>query len=271
MIRIVTEVLESNGSSSMASVCGSTLSLMDAGVPIEAPVAGIAMGLVVEDCGKAHILTDIQGVEDHLGDMDFKVAGTRKGITAVQMDIKVRGITRDIMETAMEKARNARLFILDMMKTVIAEPRAELSPLAPRFYILQIDIDKIGAVIGPGGKTIRRIIEETGVEIDIQDDGRVYIYATEQSAAEEAKAKVLGLVEEVEIGKVYTGTVRRIVNFGAFVEVLPNIEGLVHISQMRRARVNNVEDVVKIGDVVKVRVREIDEMGRVNLTMKDVE
>ncbi len=270
MIRIVTEVLESNGSSSMASVCGSTLSLMDAGVPIEAPVAGIAMGLVVEESGKAHILTDIQGVEDHLGDMDFKVAGTRNGITAVQMDIKVQGITQEIMATAMEKARNARLFILDMIKGVLPEPRTELSPLAPRFYVIQIDVEKIGTVIGPGGKTIRKIIEETGVEIDIQDDGRVLIYATEQTAADEAKAKVLGLVEEVEVGKIYTGTVKRIVNFGAFVEVLPNIEGLVHISQMRKERVNKVEDVVKIGDVVKVRVREIDDMGRVNLTMKDV-
>jgi polyribonucleotide nucleotidyltransferase len=270
-IRVVSEVLESNGSSSMASVCGSTLALLDAGVPIKSPIAGIAMGLVVEESGKAHILTDIQGVEDHLGDMDFKVAGSVNGITAVQMDIKVKGITSAVMAEAMEKARVARLFILDKMKAVIDTPRADMSPYAPRFYIIRVEVDKIGTVIGPGGKTIRRIIEETGTEIDIEDDGRVYIYAVDKEAGERAKAMVEGLVEEVEVGRIYTGTVRRIMNFGAFVEVLPNVEGLVHISQLRNERVNKVEDVVAVGDTVKVRVREIDDQGRVNLTMKGLD
>lgn len=269
-IRVVSEVLESNGSSSMASVCGSSMALMDAGVPTRNAVAGIAMGLVVEESGVAHILTDIQGVEDYLGDMDFKVAGTRKGITAVQMDIKMKGITRAIMETAMDKARAARLFILDKMEKAIPRHRAELSPFAPRFFILRIDVEKIGAVIGPGGKTIRRIIEETGTQIDIEDDGRVFIYAKDPEAGERAKALVESLVAEVEVGQTYEGVVRRIVNFGAFVEILPNTEGLVHISQLDDKRVAKVEDVVKIGDKVKVKVREIDELGRVNLTMKGI-
>ncbi|MFA6451763.1 MAG: polyribonucleotide nucleotidyltransferase [bacterium] len=270
-IRVVSEVLESNGSSSMASVCGSTLALLDAGVPIKSPIAGIAMGLVVEENGKAHILTDIQGVEDHLGDMDFKVAGSTKGITAVQMDIKVKGITSEVMAEAMQKARAARLSILEKMMAVIDKPRADMSPYAPRFYIIRVEVDKIGTVIGPGGKTIRRIIEETGTEIDIEDDGRVYIYAVDKEAGERAKAMVEGLVEEVEVGRIYTGTVRRIMNFGAFVEVLPNVEGLVHISQLKNERVNKVEDVVNVGDTVKVRVREIDDQGRVNLTMKGLD
>ncbi len=269
-IRIVSEVLESNGSSSMASVCGSSMALMDAGVPLKSHVAGIAMGLVVEEDGNAHILTDIQGIEDHLGDMDFKVAGTAKGITAVQMDIKVKGVTKQIMETAMEKARVARLFIFEKMKAAISAPRPDLSPFAPRLFVMRIDVEKIGTVIGPGGKMIRRIIEESGAEIDIEDDGRVYIYAVDKEAGEKARKMVEALVEEVEVGKVYEGIVRRIVNFGAFVEVLPNVEGLVHISQLAKERVNKVEDVVKIGDKVTVRVREIDELGRVNLTMKGV-
>jgi polyribonucleotide nucleotidyltransferase len=269
-IRVVSEVMESNGSSSMASVCGSSMALMDAGVPTKSAVAGIAMGLIVED-GGAHILTDIQGLEDHLGDMDFKVAGTRKGITAVQMDIKVKGITRAIMETAMEKARVARLTILEKMEKAIPRNRAELSPYAPRFYVVKIDVEKIGTIIGPGGKTIRKIQEETDTQIDIEEDGRVYIYSKDPVKGERAKALVESLVAEVEVGTIYEGIVRRIVNFGAFVEVLPNVEGLVHISQIANTRIAKVEDVLNVGDKVKVKVREIDDQGRVNLTMKGLD
>ncbi|HPI75589.1 MAG TPA: polyribonucleotide nucleotidyltransferase [bacterium] len=269
-IRVVSEVLESNGSSSMASVCASSMSLMDAGVPLKSPVAGIAMGLVIEESGAHHVLTDIQGVEDHLGDMDFKVAGTSKGITAVQMDIKVKGVTAGLMKEAMEKARVARMIILGKMNDAISSPRPDVSPYAPRLIIIKIDIEKIGTVIGPGGKTIRRITDETGVKVDIEDDGRVLIYTADAAAGEAARKMVEDLVAEVEVGKIYEGIVRRIVNFGAFVEVLPGTDGLVHISQIAPTRINQVEDVLSVGQKVRVKVREIDDMNRVNLTMKDV-
>lgn len=267
-IRLVSEVLESNGSSSQASVCGSSLALMDAGVPIKKPVAGIAMGLV--KCGdKISILTDIQGMEDHLGDMDFKVAGTPDGITAMQMDIKVEGISREILEQALEQARRGRLFILDKMREAIEKPRPELSPYAPRIFTMQIDPDKIRDVIGPGGKQIKKIIDETGVKIDIEDDGRVFIAAVDQAAGEQA-AKIIGdLVRDVVVGELYLGKVTRVMNFGAFVEILPGKEGLVHISQLAHERVGKVEDVVQVGDQMMVKVTEIDRQGRINLSRKD--
>ena len=267
-IRLVSEVLESNGSSSQASVCGSSLALMDAGVPIKKPVAGIAMGLVKYG-DKISILTDIQGMEDHLGDMDFKVAGTPDGITAMQMDIKVEGISREILEQALEQARRGRLFILDKMREAIEKPRPELSPYAPRIFTLQIDPDKIRDVIGPGGKQIKKIIDETGVKIDIEDDGRVFIAAVDQAAGEQA-AKIIGdLVRDVVVGELYLGKVTRVMNFGAFVEILPGKEGLVHISQLAHERVGKVEDVVQVGDQMMVKVTEIDRQGRINLSRKD--
>ncbi len=266
-IRVVSEVLESNGSTSQASVCGSTLALMDAGVPIKKPVAGIAMGLVKYQ-DQFTILTDIQGLEDHLGDMDFKVAGTRDGVTAVQMDIKVSGISKEILQEALAQARKGRLFILDKMAEAIAEPRPELSAYAPRMITMTIDPDKIRDVIGPGGKMIRKIIEETGVEIDIEDDGRVFISSMDSKAGEEAKAIIERLTSDVEVGKTYLGKVVRIMNFGAFVEILPGKEGLVHISQLALERVAKVEDVVNIGDEILVKVIEIDRQGRINLSRK---
>lgn len=267
-IRLVSEVLESNGSSSQASVCGSSLALMDAGVPIKKPVAGIAMGLVKYG-DKISILTDIQGMEDHLGDMDFKVAGTPDGITAMQMDIKVEGISREILEQALEQARRGRLFILDKMREAIEKPRPELSPYAPRIFTMQIDPDKIRDVIGPGGKQIKKIIDETGVKIDIEDDGRVFIAAVDQAAGEQA-AKIIGdLVRDVVVGELYLGKVTRVMNFGAFVEILPGKEGLVHISQLAHERVGKVEDVVQVGDQMMVKVTEIDRQGRINLSRKD--
>lgn len=268
-IRLVSEVLESNGSSSQASVCGSTLALMDAGVPIKKPVAGIAMGLVKYG-DKFTILTDIQGLEDALGDMDFKVAGTADGITALQMDIKIGGVSGDILKQALEQARRGRLFILERMLAVIPEPRAELSPYAPRIMTMEIPVDKIRDVIGPGGKVIRKIIEETGVSIDIEDDGRVYIASVDGGSATKAMDIIGDLVKEVEVGETYMGKVRRITNFGAFVEVLPGKEGLVHISQLAHNRVSKVEDVVNIGDDVLVKVIEIDNQGRINLSRKEV-
>ena len=267
-LRLVSEVLESNGSSSQASICGSTLALMDAGVPIKRPVAGIAMGLMMLD-GDFTILTDIQGLEDALGDMDFKVAGTTEGITALQMDIKIGGVTSEIMSQALEQARQGRLFILDKMKEAIAEPRAELSPYAPRIITMEIPVDKIRDVIGPGGKIIRSIIDQTGVAIDIEDDGRVYIASTDGDGGERAQKLIERYVKDVEVGETYLGTVKRIMNFGAFVEVLPGKEGLVHISQLARQRVNKVEDVVNIGDEVLVKVVEIDRQGRINLSRKE--
>jgi polyribonucleotide nucleotidyltransferase len=268
-IRLVSEVLESNGSSSQASVCGSTLALMDAGVPIRKPVAGVAMGLL-KDGDDFAILTDIQGLEDHFGDMDFKVAGTKDGITAIQMDIKIKGIGRDILTQALAQAKAGRLFILDKMLAVIAGPRHELSPYAPRIITFEIDPDRIRDVIGPGGKMIRKIVEETGTEIDIEDDGRVFIAAVDANAGAKAQEIIKRLTSDVEIGAVYMGKVTRLMNFGAFVEVLPGKEGLVHISQLAKERVAKVEDVVNVGDEIMVKVVEIDKQGRVNLSRKAV-
>ena len=263
-IRLVSEVLSSNGSTSQASVCGSTLSLMDAGVPIKAPVAGIAMGLIKEEDDIA-ILSDIQGMEDFLGDMDFKVAGTRKGVTAIQMDIKIHGLSREILERALKQAHEGREFILGKMLEEIPEPRTELSPYAPRIITMQIDVDKIRTVIGPGGKTINKIISETGVKIDIDDEGQIFIAAPDMESAKAAQEYIELLTAEVEVGKTYKGTVKRIMNFGAFIEVLPGKEGLLHISKMAKHRVEKVEDVMNIGDEVEVIVYEIDGQGRINL------
>ncbi len=266
-IRLVSEVVSSNGSTSQASVCGSTLALMDAGVPIKAPVAGVAMGLMKEK-GNVAILTDIQGMEDFLGDMDFKVAGTSKGITAIQMDIKIAGIDRPILERALEQARIGRLFILDKMLNCIAEPRKELSKYAPKIITMRIDPDKIREVIGPGGKMINKIIAETGVKIDIEDDGRVFIAAVNQSSGDKAYKIIESLVKEVKEGEIYMGKVTRIMNFGAFVEILPGKEGLVHISKLDSKRVEKVEDVVSVGDEILVKVTDIDKQGRINLSRR---
>ncbi|MBS4024848.1 MAG: polyribonucleotide nucleotidyltransferase [Clostridia bacterium] len=268
-IRLVSETLESNGSTSMGSVCGSTLSLMDAGVPIKAPVSGVAMGLIQEE-GKIAILTDIQGVEDALGDMDFKVAGTEKGITAIQMDIKVDGLNREILHNALAQARSGRLHILGEMLKVMAAPRLELSPYAPLIITTTIHPDKIRDVIGPGGKTIKKIIEETGVKIDIEDDGKVYIAAYDAEAGKKALKIIESIVEDVEVGRIYLGKVVRLMNFGAFVEILPGKEGLVHISQLAENRVAKVEDVVNAGDEILVKVTEVDKQGRINLSRKAV-
>ncbi|MDI9450330.1 MAG: polyribonucleotide nucleotidyltransferase [Bacillota bacterium] len=268
-IRLVSEVLESNGSSSQASVCGSSLALMDAGVPIRRPVAGIAMGLVKSDEGIA-VLTDIQGLEDALGDMDFKVAGTREGITALQMDIKIGGVSDEILRNALAQARKGRLFILDKMEEVIDKPRPDLSPYAPRIITMEIPVDRIRDVIGPGGKTIRKIIEQTNVAIDIEDDGRVYIASTADGDGEKACRLIESYTKDVEVGSSYVGIVKRIMKFGAFVEILPGKEGLVHISQLSNERVNKVEDVVNIGDEILVKVIEIDRQGRINLSRKAV-
>jgi polyribonucleotide nucleotidyltransferase len=265
-VRIVSEILESNGSSSMATVCGASLSLMDAGVPVRAAVAGIAMGLVEEN-GKTVMLTDILGAEDHYGDMDFKVAGTKDGITGVQLDLKVTGAAIEILSQAIRKANECRQAILEIMAKTIAEPRSSISLYAPKIVAFKIPKEKIGEVIGPGGKNIRKIIEQCSVEIDIDDDGQVTISALQTENLQKAQDWVLSIVQEVEVGKSYTGEVKRIMNFGAFVEMLPGKEGLVHISQLAPRRVEKVEDVVKVGDKVTVRVVEIDSMGRVNLTM----
>ena len=269
-LRLVSEVLASNGSSSMASVCGSTLALMDAGVPIKAPVAGVAMGLVTDDTGRYKILTDIQGTEDHLGDMDFKVAGTKDGITALQMDIKISGLSTQMMKEALAQAHEARLFILGKMLEVIAAPRPELKPHAPRIITVKIPVDKIGALIGPGGKNIRALQEETGTKIDVQEDGTIYIASTEGVGAEQARQRVEALGETAELGRIYTGKVVRIVVFGAFVEILPGMEGLVHISQLDSERVNKVEDVVNMGDEITVMVTGIDPAGKVRLSRQAV-
>lgn len=267
-IRLVSEVLSSNGSTSQASVCGSTLALMDAGVPIKAPVAGVAMGLIKEG-DIVSILTDIQGIEDFLGDMDFKVAGTEKGITAIQMDIKIAGIDRDILSLALEKARKGRLFILNKMLETIKEPRKELSPYAPRIISLNVDPEKIRDIIGAGGKTINKIIADTGVKIDIEDDGRVFISSTDLKAGEKAKMIIEAITKDVEVGSIYLGKVTRLASFGAFVEIAPGKEGLVHISKLDKKHVNKVEDVVNIGDEILVKVTEIDKQGRINLSRKD--
>ena len=269
-IRIVSEIMESNGSSSMASVCGSSLSMMDAGVPISAPVAGIAMGLVKES-EKFIVLTDILGDEDHLGDMDFKVAGTSKGINALQMDIKVDGITTEIMSQALAQAKDARLHILEEMAKVISKPKEDMSQYAPRYTHMKIDPSKIAAVIGKGGAVIKSIIEATGASIDINDDGVIKIAATAQSISDDAKAMIEEITAGPQVNKIYEGKVVKIMDFGAFVSVTPNQDGLVHISQISQERVNDVNDVLSEGDIVKVKVLEVDKQGRVKLTMKDVE
>jgi polyribonucleotide nucleotidyltransferase len=266
-IRLVSEVLESNGSTSQASICASTLALMDAGVPIKAPVAGIAMGLI-KDGEHFSILSDIQGMEDHLGDMDFKVAGTAKGVTALQMDIKIDGIDRSILEQSLAQAKEGRMHILSKMLSRIDEPKKVLSPYAPKILTMNINPDKIRDVIGAGGKIINKIIEETGVKIDIEQDGRVFIASSNQEMNEKARSIIEGIVKEVVIGETYLGTVKRVEKFGAFVEILPGKEGLVHISQLSTERVAKVEDVVNIGDSITVKVTEIDNQGRVNLSRK---
>lgn len=268
-IRLVSEVLESNGSSSQASICASILALMDAGVPIKSPVAGVAMGLVKEGDAVA-VLTDIQGMEDHLGDMDFKVAGTTTGVTALQMDIKIGGIDRQILQTALEKAHAGRMFILDKMLSVLDQPRNELSRFAPRIITMKINSDKIREVIGPGGRVINKIIEDTGVKIDIEQDGRIFISTTDAAAGERAKSIIEGIVRDVEVGETYDGKVMRVESYGAFVEILPGKEGLVHVSQLAADRVRKSEDVVKVGDVLRVKVTEIDGQGRVNLSHREV-
>lgn len=266
-IRVVSEVLSSNGSSSQASVCGSALALMDGGVPIKAPVAGIAMGLIKEEDTVA-ILTDIQGLEDHLGDMDFKIAGTKEGITAIQMDIKIDGIDEEILREALEKAKIARLQILDKMHETISNPREELSKFAPKIYTMTIDPEKIGEVIGSGGKTINKIIDETGVKIDIEDDGRIFIISEDKENADKAIETIEAIVKEIEVGEIYKGKVMRLTNFGAFVELVKGKEGMVHISKIAHERIDKVEDVLKVGDLIDVKVIEIDKMGRINLSRK---
>ena len=268
--RVVSEALGSNGSTSMGSVCGSTMALMDAGVPITRPVSGVAMGLMTDDEGNFQVLTDIQGVEDFFGDMDFKVAGTKEGITALQMDIKVSGITQEIFRQALAQAKDGRAFILNHMLGTLAEPRTELNPNAPRMTRVSIPVDKIGALIGPGGKTIRSIIEATGASVDVENDGVVTIGASDQAAAEHAIRMIEGLTKEIEVGERYTGHVTRLMNFGAFVEILPGKEGMVHISELDTTRVESVEAAVKMGDEVEVMVVEIDRMGRVNRSRRAV-
>jgi polyribonucleotide nucleotidyltransferase len=270
-IRVVSEVMSSNGSTSMASVCGSTLALMDAGVPLAAPVAGIAMGLIMGDDGKYEVLTDIAGQEDFMGDMDFKVAGTRDGITALQMDIKIGGVSNELLSRALAQARDAREVILDRMLEVIAEPREDVSPYAPKMYRIQIPQDMIGTIIGPGGKMVRKIQEESGgATIDIQEDGTVFVGGINEAVARKAIAMIEGLTKEVKVGEIYTGPVTRIMTFGAFVEILPGKDGLIHISELAEGRVESVEDEVQVGDEVTVMVTEIDSMGRINLSRRAV-
>ncbi len=268
-IRVVSEILESNGSSSMASVCGGTMALMDAGVPIKKPVAGIAMGLIKEG-DEVAVLSDIQGIEDHLGDMDFKVTGTRDGITALQMDIKCEGVSEELLAKALKQAKDGREHILGKMLEVLPQSRADLAPHAPRIEVVRIPVDKIKDVIGPGGKIIRAIVEETGAKIDIEDDGTVYIAATEGPSMKAAIDRIRQLTAEVEVGQIYTGKVNRITEFGAFVELLPNKDGLVHISELEVGRVDKVEDVCREGDMLTVKVIEIDDIGRVRLSRKAI-
>jgi polyribonucleotide nucleotidyltransferase len=267
-IRIVSEILESNGSSSMASVCGGSLALMDAGVPIKAPVAGIAMGLVKEG-DKYVVLSDIQGLEDHLGDMDFKVAGTEKGITALQMDIKIQGITKEIMKQALDQAKAGRFHILKEMGKAITAHRSDLSAHAPRIAKITIPQEKIGLIIGPGGANIKKIAANYNVTVDIDDDGSVSIAAVTKDGLEDAKAHILGMVREAKEGEIYDGKVVRIVDFGAFIEVLPGKDGLLHISKISNKRINKVEDVLSLGQSIKVKVAEVDKMGRINLVTVD--
>ena len=268
-IRVVSEVMESNGSSSMASTCGSTLALMDAGVPLKAPVSGIAMGLIKEDDGVV-ILSDIQGLEDFLGDMDFKVTGTTKGITALQMDNKAKGLSVEILARALEQAKRGRAFILDAMLAEIPEPRAELSDYAPRIETIHIPVDKIREVIGSGGKVVRGIQEETGATIDIQEDGTIHIAAVEGKAGDAAKQMILGIVKEPEVGEIFEGEVVGIKDFGAFIKLTPAKDGLLHISRVANGRVARVEDVLSIGDVIKVEVLEVDpKTGKISLDRLD--
>ncbi|HPE91352.1 MAG TPA: S1 RNA-binding domain-containing protein, partial [Synergistales bacterium] len=266
-VRVVSDILESNGSSSMASVCGASLSLMDAGVPVRKPVAGVAMGLIKEG-EKVAILTDIQGLEDHYGDMDFKVTGTREGITALQMDNKAGGITRSILERALDQARRGRLFILEKMESAITEPRDNVSAYAPRIYTLTVPLDKIRDIIGPGGKMIRNIVSQTGVKVDVEDDGRVFVASPTTEAAEKALGMINDLIREVTAGEVFSGKVTRLMAFGAFVEVLPGKEGLLHVSEISTTHVGKVDDVFSSGDSVLVMVKEIDDMGRINLSRR---
>lgn len=268
-IRVVSEILESNGSSSMASVCGGSLSLMDAGVPIKDAVAGIAMGLIYEK-DKYVILSDIMGIEDHLGDMDFKVAGTKDGITALQMDIKIEGLSRDILEKALAQAKEGRLYILSKMNEIIAKPRSELSPNAPRFEVMNINPDKVGLVIGPGGKTIKSIIEETGVSIDIMENGVLNIFSCNKDAIERAKEKIAAIVQELEAGKTYRAKVKRIADFGAFVELIPGAEALLHVSEYALERTKNIGDHLKVGDIVEVKYLGKDEKGRLKVSRKEL-
>lgn len=269
-IRVVSETFSSNGSTSMASTCGSTLALMDAGVPIKAMVAGISVGLVTSEGGGHRLLTDIQGMEDNYGDMDFKVTGTEKGVTGIQLDIKIHGLTKDIVRGAIAQAREARMVILDAMKRVIQGPRGELSRWAPRIETIKIHPDKIREVIGPGGKMIRAIQSESDTTIEVEDDGTVRITGAKAEGREKARAMIMGLTKEPEVGEVFDGKVTRIMSIGAFVEYLPGKEGLVRVSELAGDRVNRVEDVVKVGDAVKVKVAEVDRQGRVNLSMRSV-
>ncbi len=269
-IRLVSEILSSNGSSSMASVCGSTLALMDAGVPIKKPVSGIAMGIVTGEKGQYEILSDIQGPEDHWGDMDFKVAGTKDGVTAIQLDVKIQGLTIEMIEKVLERAYQSRMEIMEIMLKEMPAPRKELSPYAPRIISFKINPDKIRDVIGPGGKVINEIIDETGVEISIEDDGTIFITSENAQAGEKAQEWIKNITHEVKPGEVFKGKVTRIMNFGAFVEILPGQEGLVHISEMADYRVSRVDDIVKVGQIIPVKVKEIDAQGRINLTMKNI-
>ncbi|HEV2332393.1 MAG TPA: S1 RNA-binding domain-containing protein, partial [Gammaproteobacteria bacterium] len=263
------EITESNGSSSMASVCGTSLSLMDAGVPIKAPVAGVAMGLIKEDKGFA-VLTDILGDEDHLGDMDFKVAGTAIGVTALQMDIKIQGITKEIMQQALAQAKDGRLHILGKMNEVISKPRADMSEWAPRIVVIKIDPEKIRDVIGKGGVVVRGIQEETGTTIEIEDDGTIKIASVDKAQGEAARKRIEDITADVEVGRIYEGKVVKLMDFGAFVSILPGRDGLVHISQISEERVEKVSDKLKEGDVIKVKVLEVDKQGRIRLSMKAV-
>jgi polyribonucleotide nucleotidyltransferase len=268
-IRAVTEILCSNGSSSMASVSAACLAMMDAGVPIKSTAAGIAVGLMSDSSGNYKLVADIQGPEDHHGDMDFKVAGTKEGVTAIQMDVKVEGISEKIMEEALELAKKSREHIIKEMEKTLPEPRKEMSPWAPRIYTFSIKPDKIREVIGPGGKIINEIIDKCEVSIDIEDDGKVFVTGEKDEAAKKAVEWIKNIVREVEVGEVFQGKVKRIMNFGAFVEILPGQEGLVHISQLADRRVEKVEDVVNVGDIVPVKVISIDEQGRINLSRKE--
>jgi polyribonucleotide nucleotidyltransferase len=270
VLRVVSEITESNGSSSMATVCGTSLSLMDAGVPIKAPVAGVAMGLIKEE-NRFAVLTDIIGDEDHLGDMDFKVAGSASGVTALQMDIKIEGINREIMDSALKQAKEGRLHILGIMNQAISTPRAELSEYAPRIIAIKINPERIRDVIGKGGATIRALTEETGCTIDIEDDGTVKIASADNNAAQEAVRRVKQLTADVEVGMIYEGKVAKLMDFGAFVTILPGKDGLVHISQISRERVENVGDKLREGEVVRVKVLEVDKQGRIRLSIKALE